>query len=54
MQDAMKKLAIALAALLIVLIGGAWIAVRVLLAPERVRSAVEAQLSSALGGRHPG
>ena len=40
----MKKIAIVLAVLLIVLVGGAWAAVRVLLAPERVRAAVEAQL----------
>lgn len=45
----MKKIAIALAVMLIVLVGGAWVAVRVLLAPERVRAAVEAQLSATLG-----
>ncbi|MGE5815305.1 MAG: AsmA-like C-terminal region-containing protein, partial [Acidobacteriota bacterium] len=45
----MKKIAIALLVLLLVLVGGAWVAVRVLLAPERVRAAVEAQVSEALG-----
>ena len=45
----MKKIAIVLAVLLIALVGGAWGAVRVLLAPERVRAAVEAQLSASLG-----
>jgi uncharacterized protein involved in outer membrane biogenesis len=45
----MKKLALALVLLLIVLVAGAWIAVRVMLSPERVRAAVEAQMSAALG-----
>lgn len=47
----MKKIAIALAVILIVLMAGTWVAVRVLLAPERVRAAVEAQASAALGER---
>lgn len=45
----MKKLAIALVALLILLVAGGWVAVRVLLAPERVRATVEARASAALG-----
>ena len=47
----MKKIAIALVLLLTLVAGGAWVAVRVMLAPERVRAAVEAQLSAALGER---
>ena len=47
----MKKIAIALALLLIVLVAGAWVAVRLMLSPERVRAAVEAQVTAALGQR---
>lgn len=45
----MKKIAIALVVILVALVGGAWVAVRVMLAPERVRAAVELQLTAALG-----
>jgi uncharacterized protein involved in outer membrane biogenesis len=47
----MKKIAIALAVILIVLVAGAWVAVRVMLSPERVRAAIEAQVTAALGQR---
>lgn len=45
----LKKIAIALALILVVLVASAWVAVSVLLGPERVRAAVEAQASAAFG-----
>jgi hypothetical protein len=45
----LKRTAIALALMFALLLAGAWVAVRVLLGPERVRAAVEAQASAALG-----